>query len=104
MAITTWVLIVSFHCIDEQLLLSCVVNVMENSNMYGSIPQGIPQPAYHFQPCSKGYLSWQQLKIALFYLFYLEHRRSLVTIFRCAFRHFVGFYPPFLYLGDENDT
>ena len=40
------------------------------------------------------------IKIYIFrYMLYLEYRRSLVSIFRCAFVHFSRFFnPPFLYL------
>ena len=37
-------------------------------------------------------------------ILYLDYRRHLISIFRCAFWQFCSFPPPFLYLGDEQGT
>ena len=57
----------------------------------------------------QGCIFWQQLnKSAKIYFYSCSHQLfcwiDFVGIYKCAFRHFVGFVPPFLYLGDEHDS
>ena len=72
-----------------------VLSPYVNSLAQSGILQGIPQSLSQFQPhCEVTFLAtaenWIIFTVILDIL-YLEYRRSLGNIFRCAFRHFCRF-------------